>query len=80
MMVNEDKMDEEGKEDREEKVLSTLETCFPVTQKTGELDDDEVDQILHLKYIPQHTIKGVVFNQVYQGRTDDLVVDMLNPN
>ncbi len=38
---------------REEKaVAGLLDTQFPVTDRTGEMDDKEVSQLSHLKYVP----------------------------
>ncbi len=73
-------MKEDRTKDEDDKVLHTLKTCFPRTSKTGEVNDKEVSQISHLKFIPGHMLHGEIYKQVYQGRAGDELVDLINPN
>ena len=43
-------MDETASPSQDKDALDTLEKCFPLTSRTGERKDKEVNNISHLKY------------------------------
>ncbi len=75
-------MQETTHSDDEDKALATLDNCFPITEETGETEDQEVSEIAFLKYIPTHQKGNTIFRHVYQGRSGSVsdVVDLINPN
>ena len=48
--------------------------------RNWDVNDKEVSQISHLKFIPGHMLHGEIYKQVYQGRAGDELVDLINPN